>query len=75
MTELINSALPCPKGCSLSAGFEEILNPIITITEVSESDKVCQASAMIAIEKVCIPTQYFNPKSKMLRMVDINPSK
>jgi hypothetical protein len=42
---------------------------------VSESEKVCQASAIIAIEKVFTPTQYFKPKRRVFRMIEITPSK
>ena len=75
ITELTISAWPWPKGCSLSAGLDEILKPIMTTREVSESERVCQASAMIAIEKVFTPTQYFKAKSKVLIMTEITPSK
>jgi len=51
------------------------LKPIITTSEVSESERVCQASAIIAIEKVCTPTQYFKPKRKVFRKIEITPSK
>ena len=36
----IVSALPCPKGCSLSAGFDAILNPKITTALLATSDRV-----------------------------------
>jgi hypothetical protein len=51
------------------------LKPIITTSEVSESERVCQASAIIAIEKVCIPTQYFKPKRRVFIKIEIIPSK
>ncbi|GAA0733526.1 hypothetical protein GCM10008906_04520 [Clostridium oceanicum] len=43
------SILPCPKGCSLSAGFEASLNPKNVIIEEAASDKLLNASAMTAI--------------------------
>ena len=52
----INSALLWPKGCFWSGGIEEILKPITTTTEVSESESVCQESAIMAMEPVRIPT-------------------
>jgi len=55
--------------------LDETLKPIITTREVNESDNVCQASAIIAMEKVLIPTQYFKPKRRLFRMIDIVPSK
>jgi hypothetical protein len=42
--------------------------------EVNESDRVCQASAMMAIEPVMMPTQYFKPKRRALTNIDIHPS-
>jgi hypothetical protein len=55
--------------------MDETLKPTITIIEDSESDKVCHASATIAIEPVVIPTQYFRPKSTVLSIIDSIPSR
>jgi len=57
--EEIISALPCPKGCSLSGGIAAILNPNNTMMAVSESDKLCQASAKIATDDSCKPIPIF----------------
>ena len=46
----IDSARPCPNGCSLSGGMAAILKPRITIIEVSESERVCQESAIMATD-------------------------
>ena len=40
------SSLPCPKGCSLSAGFSAIFTPIIPMIEEPASDKLLNASAV-----------------------------
>ncbi len=55
------SALPCPNGCSLSAGRLEIHTLKTTMMEVMESDNVCQASAIMATEPDAIPAQYLKP--------------
>ena len=69
------SALPCPKGCSSSAGMTDILPPINTTAEETESVSVCQASAVKANDPVTIPAQYLNPKSRMFPMIEIQPSR
>jgi hypothetical protein len=70
----INSALPCPYGCSISGGFLEALSPIKTITDDKESESVCQASAIRPIEPVMIPTQYLNTNNTALVKIDIHPT-
>ena len=66
ITDAITSTRPCPKGCLLSGGRAEPLAPQRTIEEVKESDRVCQASAIMAIEAVVMPTQYFKPNRRAL---------
>ena len=70
----INSALPCPYGCSVSGGFLEALSPINTITDDKESESVCHASAISPIEPVMIPTQYLNANNTALVIIDIHPT-
>ena len=45
----IYSILPCPKGCSLSAGLPESLNPNIVTNEAPTSERLLKASAITAI--------------------------
>ena len=52
----IYSILPCPNGCSASAGLSAILKPIIVTIEEAASDKLLNASAIIAILEATTPT-------------------
>jgi hypothetical protein len=74
MMDATDSALPWPNGWFLSAGFDETFAPKITTIEVKLSDNVCQASAIIAIEPVIIPIQYFKPKRTVLITIEPIPS-
>ena len=47
---------------------------LFVLSVVMQVDRVCQASAMIAMEPVVIPTQYFNPKRRVLTNIDNHPS-
>jgi hypothetical protein len=71
----INSARPCPYGCSWSGGTFEIRRPIITATDEMESDRVCHASAMRAMEPEMSPTQYFIMNKNMLVPIEIQPTR
>ena len=51
----IYSSLPCPKGCSLSAGLLASLKPRIVITEEATSERLLKASAVIAMLFDIIP--------------------
>lgn len=42
-----------------------------TTIELIESDKVCQASAIIAIEPVFTPAQYFKANNKIFTTTEI----
>jgi hypothetical protein len=75
MTEATSSALPWPKGCSLSPGLDEIQNPTITTREVRVSERVCQASATMATEPAANPTHNFNPNSAVLTIEETIPSR
>jgi hypothetical protein len=46
----------------------------ITIIEVRESERVCQASAINAIDPVIIPTQIFKTNKAALTTTDKTPS-
>ena len=50
----IYSIRPCPNGCSLSAGLFAIFTPTKLMTEDAASERLLNASAIIARE--CIPT-------------------
>jgi len=69
------SALPCPNGCRLSGGRFDILMLISTMTELMESDKVCQASTIIAIEPLTIPAQYFRTNRSVLVTIETHPAR
>jgi hypothetical protein len=45
-----------------------------TAIEETESDNVCQASAMSPIEPAIIPTQYFKINKIPLVRIDIHPT-
>ena len=67
------SILPCPKGCSASAGLSESLNPTIVIIEEPASDKLLKASAIIAILEVISPTESFIRKRRRLESIPTIP--
>ena len=48
----IYSALPCPKGCSLSAGLTDTLVPIKLITEDAASDRLLNPSDITEILEI-----------------------
>ena len=73
--EAICSHLPCPKGCSLSAFFDDSLVAMTTMTELSESDKVCQASAANAIEPVIADTHILAENKIRFIKIDTVPAK
>ena len=58
----IYSPLPCPNGCSLSAFLPVNLNPARVIIEEPASDKLLNASAVIATEPLNIPAKYLKAK-------------
>ena len=55
----IVSALPCPKGCSISAGLEAILKPKTTTALLAISDRVWNASAIREMLFEIIPKKSF----------------
>ena len=68
------SHLPCPNGCSLSALRDDNRAPAITIIELNESDKVCHASAVIAIDPDTIPAQSLIENRRELTIIETIPS-
>ena len=54
--------------------FDDNFTAIITTIELSESERVCQASAVIAIDRVTIPAHNFNAKSAVFTNTDTIPS-
>ena len=65
----IYSILPCPNGCSLSAGILANLKPIMVITEEPASDKLLKASAVIAILAEINPTENFIKNKIILTII------
>ena len=58
------SILACPKGCSLSAGFEESLKLIIEMICAAASERLLRASAITATEPAIIPARSLMAKRK-----------
>ena len=71
----IYSSLPCPKGCSLSGGILANLNPTIVITDDAISDKLLNASAIIAILDVNKPTDNFTPNNIKFAIIPTIPAR
>lgn len=65
----IYSNLPCPKGCSKSGFFSENKNPIKEIKEENASDKLLNASAVIATEPLSTPAIYLNRNKRIFRQI------
>ncbi len=65
----IYSNLPCPKGCSLSAGLSASLTPIKPIMEEAASDKLLKASAVTDILFIKNPIINFVPKRIILHII------
>lgn len=63
----IYSILPCPKGCSASAGFPAIFTPIKLIIDEAASDKLLKASAVTARELRISPIVSFTENNKTLQ--------
>lgn len=65
----IYSNLPCPKGCSKSGFFPENKNPIKEIKEEKASDKLLNASAVMATELLSTPAMYLNKNKRIFRKI------
>ena len=63
----IYSILPCPNGCSLSAGLLAILTPIKLMIDEPASDKLLNASAITEILCIIIPIVIFIKNNKTLQ--------
>jgi hypothetical protein len=68
------SQRPCPKGCSLSAFFDDSLTAATTITELIESESVCHASAASAIDPVAALARILNANSAEFTAIETIPS-
>lgn len=69
------SILPCPKGCSLSAGEPAILNPMNDITDEPASDKLLKASAVTDTAPESIPTKSLPINRQILSAMPKNDPK
>ena len=58
-----------PKGCSSSAGLLESLKLRMVITEEPASDRLLNASAVMAMEPLKTPARYFPANSSTLRRI------
>ncbi len=67
------SILPCPKGWS-GSGFDRARrNPINTMTEEPASDRLLNASAMMATDPLRIPANNLMPNNTMFKTMPIMP--
>ncbi|MEE8704169.1 MAG: hypothetical protein SOH58_04050 [Olsenella sp.] len=60
------SILPCPKGCSRSAGFDAMRIPTTVTTEEAASVRLFTASSTMASEPAARPTRAFATTSATL---------
>ena len=67
------SERPCPKGWSLSAGLEAILNPSRVIMELPASDRLLKASATMETLALSNPTIPLPAKSNRLTRIPTIP--
>ena len=63
------SILPWPNGCSLSAGLFAIFTPTKLITDDAASERLLNASAMIASECMPTPISSFAVNSRILQQI------
>ena len=63
-----------PKGCSLSAGREDILNPIRVTTEEVASDRLLMPSARTEMLPNKAPISAFPPPKSRLQTTPTNPA-
>ena len=71
----IYSTLPCPNGCSLSAGRFANLNPIIVITEDAVSERLLNPSAVMDTLEVINPTIIFVIAKAKLDIIPTIPAR
>ena len=67
------SARPWPNGCSVSFRLPESRKPASVITEDSASDRLLNASAVMAMEPVTAPANAFAPNSSALSAMPTAP--
>ena len=63
------STLPCPKGCSASGFFAAIAKPSSVIIDEPASERLLNASAVIATEPDMRPAKYLTANSRMFRNI------
>ena len=71
----IYSILPCPKGCSESGLCPEIRNPIKVIIEDPASDRLLNASAVMAIDPLKKPAIHFPRKRRIFKPIPTAPQR
>ena len=69
------SILPCPKGCSASGFFPEILNPKIVTTEAAASERLLKASATTETEFAISPAKSLKENKKRLKQIPVIPQR
>ena len=67
------SALPCPNGCSRSAGFKASFVPIMVIMEESASVRLFTASRITAMELERIPATALKEARNIFARIPIMP--
>ena len=67
------SILPCPNGCSVSAGFPETLNPINVTIDEPASDRLLNASAATDTAPVIIPARNLSKNKIILHVIPTIP--
>ena len=72
---VIYSTLPCPKGCSLSAGVLESLKPISVTIDDPASERLLNASATIEIDAVNTPAANLPANKKRFKTIPTAPLK
>ena len=68
------SYLACPKGCSLSAGFAESLNPKRVTAEEPKSERLLTASAITVTDPLSIPAKSLSTKSTAFMTIPMIPA-
>ena len=71
----IYSILPCPNGCSGSGSCPESRKPINVMIEEPASDRLLNASAVIAIEPLTVPAIHLPKKSRIFSPIPTAPLK
>ena len=69
----IYSILPCPNGCSGSGSCPESRKPINVMIDDPASERLLNASAIIAIEPLIVPASHFPKNSKIFSPIPTAP--